>query len=403
MSSRYKGGILSATAATTSTSAAKGIWTVAQQMQSVGASVWPRSPGAPTIGSATAGAVSATVAYTQPTDQGTGAVTYTATSTPSGITGTGASPITVSGLTACISYTFVVAGATSGGTGPASAASNAVIPTAPVVGQQIYNTPGTYSWVAPAGVSAVSVVAVGGAGSVASTQGGAGAGGAGLGYKNNYTVIAANSYTVIVGRSVGYCGPSARCGGASSFVSTGVVRGGGGGRGLCSAGTGGTYTGDGGGSGGNGGNGSQCGTTKAGGGGGAGGYSCNGGNGGVGAPTVGPATAGGGGGGGGGGASNQNNRGGGGGGGVGLLGQGCNGAAGSFNACGYGTGGGGGSNGCAGNVPGNDALGGNGGFSYGGGGGGGGSSSGGNGGRAGVRIIWPGNTRSFPSTNTGNL
>jgi hypothetical protein len=43
---------------------------------------------------------------------------------------------------------------------------------------------------------------------------------------------------------------------------------------------------------------------------------------------------------------------------------------------------------------------------YGGGGGGAYNSNGGNGGQGGVgadRIIWPGSTRSFPSTNTGNL
>jgi hypothetical protein len=40
---------------------------------------------------------------------------------------------------------------------------------------------------------------------------------------------------------------------------------------------------------------------------------------------------------------------------------------------------------------------------YGGGGGGGLCASGGNGGVGAVRIIWPGNTRSFPSTCTGNL
>ena len=72
MSMRYKGGVISATAPTTSSSAASGIWTTTQQMQAVGASVWPRIPGAPTIGTATAGSSSATVAYTAPTDVGAG-------------------------------------------------------------------------------------------------------------------------------------------------------------------------------------------------------------------------------------------------------------------------------------------------------------------------------------------
>lgn len=99
-------------------------------MQSVGASVWPRSPGAPTIGTATAGASSATVTYTAPSDLGAGSITYTAISTPGSFTGTGASPITVSGLTNGTAYTFKVTAATPGGTGPVSAASNSVTPLA---------------------------------------------------------------------------------------------------------------------------------------------------------------------------------------------------------------------------------------------------------------------------------
>lgn len=135
MSMRYKGGVISATAPTTSTSTAKGIWTAEQQFQAVGASVWPRSPGAPTIGTATAtGTTTATVTYTAPSDLGVGAITYTATSSPGGLTGTGASPITVTGLTINTAYTFTVTATTPGGTGPASAASNSVTPALPAIG-----------------------------------------------------------------------------------------------------------------------------------------------------------------------------------------------------------------------------------------------------------------------------
>jgi len=101
--------------------------------------IWPRSPGAPTIGTATAvTGTTATLTYTAPTDLGTGAITYAVTSTPSGGTGSGASPITVSGLSGLTSYTFTVTASTPGGTGPASAASNSIttpadIPT--VIGQ----------------------------------------------------------------------------------------------------------------------------------------------------------------------------------------------------------------------------------------------------------------------------
>jgi hypothetical protein len=128
MSMRYKGGVISATAPTTSTSTAKGIWTTTQQMQAVGASVWPRSPGAPTIGTVTTSGFTASVPFTAPTDLGAGSVTYTATSSPGGFTGTSAtSPITVSGLTNNTSFTFTVTATSPGGTGPASAASNSVL------------------------------------------------------------------------------------------------------------------------------------------------------------------------------------------------------------------------------------------------------------------------------------
>jgi len=89
-------------------------------------------PGAPTIGTATAtGSTTATVAYTAPASNGGSVITsYTATSSPSGITGTlsqaGSGTITVSGLAASTSYTFTVTATNAIGTGPASAASNSI-------------------------------------------------------------------------------------------------------------------------------------------------------------------------------------------------------------------------------------------------------------------------------------
>jgi hypothetical protein len=41
MSMRYKGGIISATAATTTSSAASGVWTRQQQLQAIAGSGWP--------------------------------------------------------------------------------------------------------------------------------------------------------------------------------------------------------------------------------------------------------------------------------------------------------------------------------------------------------------------------
>jgi len=87
-------------------------------------------PDAPTIGTATAGAGSATVTYTAAATGGT-VVTFTATSSPGSLTGTGASPITVSGLTNGTAYTFTITGTNTTATGAASAASNSVTPVAP--------------------------------------------------------------------------------------------------------------------------------------------------------------------------------------------------------------------------------------------------------------------------------
>ena len=373
------------------------------------ASVAAIVPGAPTIGAATAtGVTTATVAYTAPASNGGATITlYTATSSPSGITGTlataGSGTITVSGLSGGTAYTFTVKATNSVGQSAASAASNSIT-TNVAPSQQAFTTAGTYSWVAPAGVTSVSVVTVGA--STYSPGSGYGAGGAGLGYKNNYSVTPGSSYTVVVGAI-----NSSTVDMTSYFVSTCVVAG----RGpSITAGVrylnGGTYVGDGGGNGGSVTTGGQAG-------GGAGGYS---GAGGAGAANGDTGGAGAGGGGGASGYFRTSYNGGGGGGGVGILGQGSNGAggipvvggAGQTSTSSGGKGGSGGGNGgsssvtldCGGgpiSYSGLNAVGGD----YGAGGGrqdcfyrvatGGGKGA--------VRIIWPGNTRSFPSTCTGNL
>ena len=118
-----------------------GIWTVTQQMQAKGQSLWPPFvPGAPTIGTATAtGSSTATVSYTAPTSDGGATITsYTATSSPSGITGTlsqaGSGTITVSGLSPLTAYTFTVTATNAAGTSAASAASNSITTASPAIG-----------------------------------------------------------------------------------------------------------------------------------------------------------------------------------------------------------------------------------------------------------------------------
>jgi hypothetical protein len=90
-------------------------------------------PGAPGIGTATAGNGTATVAFTAPSSTGGAPVTgYLVTASPGGRTATGtAGPITVTGLTNGTSYRFTVQAINSAGTGLASARSNAVTPAAP--------------------------------------------------------------------------------------------------------------------------------------------------------------------------------------------------------------------------------------------------------------------------------
>ena len=93
------------------------------------------APSAPTIGSATAGDTQASVSFTAPASTGGAPILaggYTVTASPGGATGTGSgSPITVTGLTNGVTYTFTVTATNSAGTGAASAASNSVTPASP--------------------------------------------------------------------------------------------------------------------------------------------------------------------------------------------------------------------------------------------------------------------------------
>jgi hypothetical protein len=301
-----------------------------------------------------------------------------------------------------------------------------------VQGQSLYGTnvgTGTFTWIAPTGVSSVSAVAIGGGhgGSQQWSYGG-GAGG-GLGWKNNITVVPGSSYTVVVGASgTIYNGPNyydensvtAAPGGNSYFINYSTVAGQGGGRSSGDASgvfnstrnisndygySGGGYIGNGGGRGGN--INSSWTTPGAG----CGGYSGNGGC----ISTGRYVTYGGGMGG-----YYSSTYGTGGGGGVGLYGDTGSDRYGQYvytpwsgytTDYSYAGGGGGhgpgGENGYWGENPwsGQNQSGGYGirGGTYGGGGGGSGTSNGGGpGGQGGVRIIW-GSGRSFPGTNTADV
>jgi hypothetical protein len=114
-------------------------------------------PGAPTIGTATAGNAQATVSFTAPTSDGGSPITsYTATSSPGGLIATGASsPLTVTGLSNGTAYTFTVTATNAAGTGSASSASNSVtpatVPGAPTIGSAVGgNAQATVNFTAPA-------------------------------------------------------------------------------------------------------------------------------------------------------------------------------------------------------------------------------------------------------------
>jgi Ca2+-binding RTX toxin-like protein len=93
------------------------------------------APGVPTSVSATAGTNQATVTFAPPAVTGADTASYTVTASPGGAHVTGsASPIVVAGLAAGTTYTFTVTASNALATGPVSAASNAVTPTAPAGG-----------------------------------------------------------------------------------------------------------------------------------------------------------------------------------------------------------------------------------------------------------------------------
>jgi len=145
-------------------------------------------PGVPTIGTATAAtSTSATVAYTAPASNGGLAITsYTAVSTPGNFTGTlsqaGSGTITVSGLAATTSYTFVVYATNAIGNSPNSTSSNQI------------TTPSA----SPTSIDYLVVAGGGGGGGSGGWEGGGG-GGAGGVLTGTMTRSREGSLTITVG------------------------------------------------------------------------------------------------------------------------------------------------------------------------------------------------------------
>jgi MSHA biogenesis protein MshQ len=92
----------------------------------------------------------------------------------------------------------------------------------------VFNTSGTYSWTAPAGVTSVTVEAWGGGGAgggnPTSSDGGGGGGGGGYS-KSTITVVPGNNYTVTVGAGgTGVVGSNGNPGGQSFFINAATLR-----------------------------------------------------------------------------------------------------------------------------------------------------------------------------------
>ena len=200
---------------------------------------------APTIGTATAGNGTASVTFTAPSFSKLPITSYTVTSSPGNITGTGASsPITVSGLSNGTAYTFTVRATHANGQSAASASSNSVTPLNPIsVSGGTLTDDATYYYRTFTGNGTLSVsggtliadcltVSSGGGGGSGNTQFprgvenrfvGGGGGGGGVIYSANASVASAN-YTITIG-GAGF--PGDPVGQSSSFSITGSPTGGG--------------------------------------------------------------------------------------------------------------------------------------------------------------------------------
>lgn len=191
-------------------------------------------PQAPTIGTATAGNAQATVSFTPNATGGKAVTSYTVTSSPGGLTGTGsASPITVTGLTNGTAYTFTVTATNANGTSAASAASNSVTPVIPyptVSGGTLtsdatyyyrtFKSNGTLS-VSGGNVTADVLVIAGGGGGGAAIHGGGGGGAGGVQYFASQSLSGSLACTVGGGGSIDANGTNSTFGAFSASIGGG--------------------------------------------------------------------------------------------------------------------------------------------------------------------------------------
>jgi len=168
-------------------------------------------PEAPIIGTATTtGQTTATISFTAPTNNGSAITSYTAVSSPGGITATlnqsGSGTITVSGLTAGTAYTFTVYATNSLGNSLTSSSSNSIT---------------TDSAIPPPNVEYLLVAGGGGGGGQAGGGGGAG----GFRTGPSLSVSASVNYTISVGAGGAGASSNASAGskGVDSYISGSTI------------------------------------------------------------------------------------------------------------------------------------------------------------------------------------
>jgi hypothetical protein len=134
--SKYKGNIISSTAAVSSgtnyTGRADGKWSVQDQIQAKKSSLWAKGQSAPSTPTVTASAntdgVSATITISVSDNGGSTVTSYNVTASDGQTTSTSSSTFSFGALTSGTSYTFTATATNSVGTSGVSAPSNSVMP-----------------------------------------------------------------------------------------------------------------------------------------------------------------------------------------------------------------------------------------------------------------------------------